>query len=91
MKLEFSRKILEKAQIASVTQIHPLGAELFHANGRTDGWTDMTELIVAFRNYANAPKIARSAHRAHLYTFCMDLRTYHDYSLILGWQIAFYN
>jgi hypothetical protein len=24
--------------------------------GRTDGWTDMTKLIVAFRNFANAPK-----------------------------------
>ena len=25
-------------------------------NGRTDGWTDMTELIFDFRNFANAPK-----------------------------------
>jgi hypothetical protein len=25
--------------------------------GQTDGWTDMTKLIVAFRNFANAPKI----------------------------------
>jgi hypothetical protein len=31
-------------------EIHPVGAELFHTNGRTD----MTKLI--FRNYANAPK-----------------------------------
>jgi len=23
---------------------------------RTDGWTDLTKLIVAFRNFANAPK-----------------------------------
>jgi hypothetical protein len=23
---------------------------------QTDGWTDMTKLIVAFRNFANAPK-----------------------------------
>jgi hypothetical protein len=30
----------------------PVGAELFHADGRTD----MTKLIVAFRNFANAPK-----------------------------------
>ena len=29
-----------------------MGAELFHAGGRTD----MTKLIVAFRNFANAPK-----------------------------------
>ena len=32
--------------------IQPVGAELFHADGRTD----MTKLIVAFRNFANAPK-----------------------------------
>ena len=30
----------------------PVGAELFYA----DGETDMTQLIVAFQNYANAPK-----------------------------------
>ena len=29
-----------------------MGAELFH----TDGRTDMTQLIVAFRHFANAPK-----------------------------------
>jgi len=33
-----------------------MGAELFHAGGRTDGQTDMTKLIVAFRNFAKAPK-----------------------------------
>jgi hypothetical protein len=31
-----------------------MGAELFHAVGRTDGRTDMTKLIVAFRNFVNA-------------------------------------
>jgi hypothetical protein len=33
-------------------KIHPFGAELFHADRRTD----MTKLIAAFRNYAKAPK-----------------------------------
>jgi hypothetical protein len=33
-------------------QIRRVGAELFHA----DKQTDMTKLIVAFRNFANAPK-----------------------------------
>ena len=32
-----------------------MGAELFHAAGRTDGRTGMTKLIVAFRNFENAP------------------------------------
>jgi hypothetical protein len=31
---------------------HQVGAELFHADGRTD----MTKSIVAFRYFANAPK-----------------------------------
>jgi len=35
-------------------KIRPLGAELFHA----DGQTDMAKLIVAFRNFADAPKNA---------------------------------
>jgi hypothetical protein len=30
----------------------PVGAELFHA----DGQTDMTKVMVAFRNFANARK-----------------------------------
>jgi len=37
-------------------KIYPVGAELFHADGRTDGPTDMTKLIIVFRNFANAPK-----------------------------------
>ena len=34
-------------------KIRPVGAELFHADGQTDGHT---YLIVAFRSFANAPK-----------------------------------
>jgi len=30
---------------------------LFHARGRTDRQTDMTKLIVVFRNFVNAPKM----------------------------------
>jgi hypothetical protein len=36
-------------------KIRPVGAELFHADGQTDRRTDMTKLMVAFRNFANAP------------------------------------
>ena len=35
--------------------IRPLGAELYHVDGRTDGPTDMTMLIVAFRSFVGAP------------------------------------
>jgi len=34
-------------------KIRPVGAEVFH---ETDGQIDMTKLIAAFRNFANAPK-----------------------------------
>jgi hypothetical protein len=54
MKLEFFsadfRKILLK--------IRPVGAELFHEDGRADRQTDrqagMTKIIVTFRNYAKS-------------------------------------
>jgi len=44
------RKILKYE--TNFMKIRPVGAELFRADGRTD----MTKLIVAFRNFANAPK-----------------------------------
>jgi hypothetical protein len=37
-------------------KIRRVGAELFHADQRTDRQTDMTKVIVAFRNFANALK-----------------------------------
>jgi hypothetical protein len=49
-------------------KIRPVGAELFHA----DGQTDTTQLIVAFRNFANSPK--SSAFCPHsVYAFSMIL------------------
>jgi hypothetical protein len=37
-------------------KMHPVGAELLHADGWTDAQTDMAKLIIAFRNSASAPK-----------------------------------
>ena len=42
----------ENTQISNLMEMHPVGAELFHANVETD----MTKLVVAFRNFANASK-----------------------------------
>ena len=53
MKLKFSRQSSEKnLQIPNFMKIRPVGAELFHADRRTN----MTKLIVAFRNFTNAPR-----------------------------------
>jgi len=45
-------------------KILPVGAYFFHADTwteirRTGRLRDMTKLIVAFRNFANAPKLGR--------------------------------
>jgi hypothetical protein len=51
MKLEFSRQFLKNTQISNLIKIRLVGAELLHADRRTD----MTKLKVAFRSFANAP------------------------------------
>jgi hypothetical protein len=61
MKLEFSRQIFgRKGQISDFLKISPVGAELFNS----DGQTDMTMLIVAFRNFANALQVRWSPQDA---------------------------
>jgi hypothetical protein len=51
--LYFLDKFLKRnPQISDLMEIRPVVPELFHADGRTD----MTRLIVAFRNFANATK-----------------------------------
>ena len=52
--MNFLDRFSKKSQISGFIKIRPVGAELFHA----DRQTDMTKLIVAFRNFANAPKKA---------------------------------
>jgi hypothetical protein len=51
MKLEFSRKIFEKF-ISNFMNIHPVGVEMFRAEGWTDrqanGRTDKKKQIVVF-------------------------------------------
>ena len=44
-------------------KIHFLGGELVHAGGQTDGRTDMTQLIVAFRNFSKG-KNTHTAERS---------------------------
>jgi len=41
--------------MSNFMKILPVGAELFHAEGRRYGQADKMKLIVVFRNFANAP------------------------------------
>ena len=52
MKFGFSRHIMEESHISNFIKIHPLGAEMFHADRRTS----ITKLIIAIRHFANAPE-----------------------------------
>ena len=48
------RKILKKSNFMNMFHV---GAEMLHGDRRnTDGQTDMKDLIVAFRNFANTRK-----------------------------------
>jgi len=55
MKLEFSRQIFEKYSNIKYHEYPSLGIRIVSC-GQTDTRTDMTKLIVAFYNSANAPK-----------------------------------
>jgi hypothetical protein len=39
IELDFSRRVFKSTQTANLTKIRPVGAELFHADGWTDGQT----------------------------------------------------
>ena len=41
--------------MSNFMKIRPVGAELFHADGRTGGH-DTTKLIITFRNFVKATK-----------------------------------
>jgi hypothetical protein len=45
-------------------KIRVVRAELFHAGGQTGRQTDMTKVIVAFRNFANEPRNCQECHHS---------------------------
>jgi hypothetical protein len=51
----FQDRFSTNSQISNFMKIRPVGAELFHADGRTDSQTNMTKLTVTFRNFASSP------------------------------------
>jgi hypothetical protein len=62
--LNFLNIFSKNKQTSNFTKIRPVAAELFHADGRTEGHTDrqinMTKLRVAFRTFATERKSFRS-------------------------------
>jgi Fe-S-cluster formation regulator IscX/YfhJ len=57
METEFSRQLFEKYSNTNFINIRPVETDYFmQTDRRTDGWTDMTKVIVPFRNFVNAPK-----------------------------------
>ena len=62
MKTEFLYSLSKNIQLAIFMKLSPVEAEMFHADRRKDGQTDMTQLIVAYRNFLNAPKMISVGH-----------------------------
>jgi len=57
MKLEFSRRVFERYSNIKFHE-NPYSGGRVVPCGQTDGPTFITKLIVAFRNFANAPNSA---------------------------------
>jgi hypothetical protein len=51
----FLDRFSKNTQISNCMKICPVGGEV-HVDRQTDRRTDMTKLIITFRNFANAPK-----------------------------------
>ena len=85
MKIEFSRQFCKNLQISNFVKIHPVGAEFFHAKGQLDRWMDRTKLIVAFRNFENAPKNTYIMPTFGLDSKIPALEQYGKYSTSRSW------
>ena len=54
--LDFLDRFSKNTNISNFMKIRPVRAELFHADRRTEGQTDIRKLIVALRNFAKVLK-----------------------------------
>jgi len=79
MKLEFSRRNFEKHSKTEVcgcsssdSRVVPCG-QTRQIDRQTDRWKDTTKLILAFRNFANAPKEG-TVFPVHAMTVCTGVQ-----------------
>ena len=56
LNMNFLNRFSKNIHVPNFMKIRPVGAELFHADGQAHRQTYMTKLIIAFRNFVNAPK-----------------------------------
>jgi hypothetical protein len=69
-------------------KIRPVGAEMFHVDGRTvrktDRWADRTKFIVTFRNFAKAPEMPPDTQNCSL----RDISCYavHRFYTMVKWE-----
>ena len=82
MKLEFCRQSFEKHSNIKFRENPSSGSRVVQC-GRTDRRTDMTKLIVGFRNFANAPPL----HQICEPSVISDLVRYGNVSDSLIWRI----
>jgi hypothetical protein len=52
-------------------KIRAVGTEMFHADTETDERTNMTKLIIGFRNFANAPNSTVHTYFKGLMLLCI--------------------
>jgi len=79
--LNFLDRFPNNTQIPNFTKICPAGAELLHAEGRTDIQTYMIKLIAAFREFADAPEIRTFSQ--FCYVYLCTWQQHHENSLVL--------
>ena len=66
MKFTFSQQVFEKYSKIKFHE-NPFSGSRVAPRGQTDGRTDTTKLLVAFRNFANEPKNVSLSNRTKYY------------------------